>query len=95
MIALGVLTKLKVGRSVRKQSRGWRNRWRALCDGRYTCCGQVANTGQVYWECRCIPAFKTKGEAEADAVDDILCQIQRHGRLVDEWVGAFPVEERP
>lgn len=67
----------------------WRNKWRAVSEvGGCSVCGFWCAPGEAYFEC-CLPAFATKAEAEADAIYDITVQISRHGRLTDEWLGAF------
>jgi hypothetical protein len=67
----------------------WRNKWRSIHDvGGCPDCPFYVPPGSTYMEC-CLPPFATKAEAEAAAADDIMCQIQYHGRLTDEWLGAF------
>jgi hypothetical protein len=32
----------------------------------------------------------SKSEAEAEAADDLMRQIADYGKLLNEWLGAFP-----
>lgn len=67
----------------------WRNKWRSLHDvGGCATCGFYTPPRSTYFEC-CLAPFASKAEAEADAIDDVMIQIRRHGRLTDEWLGAF------
>ena len=70
---------------------GWVNKWRALEDVRcLNGCGAGARRGETYFECACIPPFLSKSEAEAEAADDLMRQIADYGKLLNEWLGAFP-----
>lgn len=70
----------------------WRNKWRSIIDvGGCPNCGFYTPPGSEYVEC-CWPPSATKAEAEAVAADDIMAQIAYHGRLTDEWLGAFKDE---
>lgn len=67
----------------------WRNRWRSLEGGGCDVCGASAKAGEAYFECRCTPAFPSRTTCEAAAMEDVVRQIARWGRMTDEWLGAF------
>lgn len=81
----------------REPAKRWVNWYRALEDCN-NCCGPGTRAGTVYADV-CAPCghdpYPSKDIAESEALRDEAEDLAAYGRLINQYLGAFPVGERP
>jgi hypothetical protein len=84
-----------VAEVVKEPPKRWTNKWRALASA--PCpygCGFTCEAGDVYFSC-CGSFFISRDHAETTAAQQIQDDIAEYGEPLDEYLGAYPVDERP
>ena len=70
----------------------WRNKWIGLWWNCCERCRTTRNQGDVYWDC-CDETWPSYDVAETHAIKQVEYQLEHEGRALEEWLGAFPVDE--